>query len=186
MLVLGMTRLVRPGLLVSVTSMDQALIGLAGIVAGVLLGGTGKYFTQRRDAWTQARASGLLLLGDVRALSAAAPDDPVVARTELGVKSWWSYREVLAGFRVGAYPSGFTSPEWIELADHFAQLEGHYAKRPPANDDQWWGDALAELSAAQAILERVGFSNEPPVLLSVIRTALTEGFWRRRGASLAR
>lgn len=48
--------------------MDQALIGLAGIVVGALLGGTGKYFTQRRDAWARARTSGLLLLADVRAL----------------------------------------------------------------------------------------------------------------------
>jgi hypothetical protein len=55
--------------------MGDALIAFAGIVVGALLGGTGKYFTQRRDAWIVTRASGLLLLADVHALCDARRSD---------------------------------------------------------------------------------------------------------------
>jgi hypothetical protein len=50
---------------------DQALIGLAGVFVGAALGGTGKYFTTRRDRWLVARASGLILLADTQAILAS-------------------------------------------------------------------------------------------------------------------
>jgi hypothetical protein len=158
--------------------MDQALIGLAGIVVGALLGGTGKYFTQRRDAWRQARASGLLLLADVKALLLATDCDPVIARTELGVASWNAQREVLAAFRKGKYPSGFVANEWLSLADCFARLESLYATRPAQHDVEWWGKVRAQLSTAAVLLAR--FSKDPPVVRSVIKAALPDRFRRTR------
>ena len=146
--------------------MDEALVGLAGIVVGALLGGTGRYWLLRRDAWSQARASGLLLLADVRALRAAQPTDRVVSETELGVRSWASAREVLAGFRRGNFPNGYRAPEWLELAGHFARLDQLRNGWEPA-DGMEWRRAQAELEAAERLLGR--FENDPPVFGYVVK-----------------
>jgi hypothetical protein len=154
--------------------MDQALIGLAGIVIGILLGGTGKYFTQRRDAWIQARASGLLILADVCALLDAQPDDPVVAGTELGVKTWESHRQTLAAFRKGTYPNGFKANEWLCLARHFAALETLNAKRPSSEEDgAWWVCAQREFVEAKRLLAR--FEKDPPVVRHAILNVFEKG-----------
>jgi hypothetical protein len=147
--------------------MDSALIGLAGVIGGLVLGGTGKYFTQRRDAWLQARASGLLLLADIRALCDAQSTDAVVAETELGTKSWESERQALAGFRRGSYPSGLTAPEWLRLARHFTELNKIYATPEKDRKGDWWTDARCELVGARELLARFGF--DPPVLWHVIK-----------------
>jgi hypothetical protein len=143
--------------------MEQALIGLAGIVVGVLLGGTGTYFTQRRDAWTKA-------------LLAAKRTDPVVARTELGLKSWRRAGKPLARFRVGNYPSGFKAGEWLLLAARFARLERLNGTPQDRRDDEWWATVRAELSAAEELLER--FSSDPKVLPYVIRASVSERLGR--------
>jgi hypothetical protein len=148
--------------------MVQALIGLGGVVVGVLMGGTGKYFTQRRDAWTQARASGLLLLADVSALLDALPTDRVVAETELGVRSWESHRQALAGFRRGIYPNGFKASEWLTLAHCFAQLNKLHATRQTNRNGEWWERVRGELAQAEQLLDQ--FQNDPRVLPYVIRT----------------
>jgi hypothetical protein len=145
---------------------DEALVGLAGIVFGALLGGTGRYWLLRRDAWSRARTSGLLLLADVRALRAAEPTDRIVSQTELGVTSWASQREVLAGFRRGNFPNGYRSPEWLELASHFARLDQLRDGWQPA-DGEKWRRAQAELEAAEHLLGR--FENDPPVFGYVIK-----------------
>lgn len=155
--------------------MDQAIIGLAGIVVGALLGGTGKYFTQRRDAWIQARTSGLLLLADVRALRDAQITDRIVAETEVGVKSWQSHRQVLAGFRRGNYPNGFKASEWLTLASCFAHLNELHATRQMGGDGEWWSCVRRELVAAERLLAR--FEDDPRVLTYVIRTSVA-GRWR--------
>jgi hypothetical protein len=116
---------------------DEALVALAGIVVGALLGGTGRYWLLRRGAWSRARTSGLLLLADVRALRAAQPTDRIVTETELGVRSWASSREVLAGFRRGNFPNGYRAPEWLELAEHFARLDQIYHGWEPADGKKW-------------------------------------------------
>ena len=146
--------------------MDEALIGLAGIVAGAVLGGTGKYWLLRRDAWTEARTSGLLLLADVRALCGAEPGSRVVTGTELGLKSWEAHREVLAGFRRGRFPNGFRAPEWLELARHFAHLKELDPAYLTDGDGDRWSEAQAELKAAERLLVR--FELDPPVLGYVI------------------
>jgi hypothetical protein len=150
--------------------MTEALIGLAGVVVGTLLGGTGKYWLLRRDAWSKARTSGLLLLADVRALIAAQAADQVVSDTELGVKSWESQREVLAGFRQGNFPNGFRAPEWLALAAHFAQLRELYGGFQPDRDADRWRRAQHELEAAAGLLAR--FEQDPPVLGYVVRSAI--------------
>jgi hypothetical protein len=161
--------------------MEQALIGLAGIVVGVLLGGTGTYFTQRRDAWTKARAHGLLLLADVTALLAAQRTDPVVVRTELGLKSWRRAGRPLARFRVGNYPSGFKGPQWLALAANFARLERLNGTPQAERDAEWWARAQAELTGAKELLER--FSDDPKVLPYVIRASVSERLGRRSGGA---
>ena len=150
--------------------MTEALIGLAGIVVGTLLGGTGKYWLLRRDAWREARSSGLLLLADIRALRNAQSAIGVVSDTELGVKSWEAHRQVLAGFRRGNFPSGFRAPEWLELAGHFARLTELYAAGELDADRQRWREAQDELAAAERLLAR--FEQDPPVFAYVVRASL--------------
>lgn len=145
--------------------MDEALVGLVGIVFGALLGGTGRYWLLRRDAWSRARTSGLLLLADVRALRAAQPTDRIVTETEFGVNSWASQREVLAGFRRGNFPNGYRAPEWLELASHFARL-GQIRDGWQAADGEKWRRAQAELEAAEGLLAR--FEDDPPVFGYVV------------------
>jgi hypothetical protein len=149
---------------------DEALIGglagIAGAVLGAVLGGTGKYWLLRRDAWMEARRSGLLLLADVRALCGAEPGSRVVTGTELGLKSWEAHREVLAGFRRGRFPNGFRASEWLELARHFAQLKELHTACPTDGDGDRWSKAQAELVAAERLLVR--FELDPRVLPYVI------------------
>lgn len=152
------------------TALIAALIGLAGIAVGTLLGGTGKYWLLRRDAWREARTSGLLLLANVRALRKAPAAARVVSDTELGVKSWESHRQVLAGFRRGNFPNGFSASEWLELAGHFAQIENFYTAHQPEGDGDWWSRAQDELAAAESLLAR--FEDDPPVLGYVLRASL--------------
>jgi hypothetical protein len=148
----------------------EAVIGLAGVIAGLVLGGTGKYFTQRRDAWLRARTAGLLLLADVRALRDAETAGPVVVETQLGAKSWASQRLTLAGFRRGTYPNGLTAPDWLKLAGHFARLK----EIDDARDSDWWGEAQRELAEVERLLS--GFERDPPLLRYVVRQS-----WRRVG-----
>jgi hypothetical protein len=146
--------------------MVSALIGLVGVIGGLILGGTGKYFNQRRDAWLQARAAGLLLLADIRTLcdDHTEKTDTVVAETALGAKSWESQRRALAGFRRGTYPSGVTASEWLKLAGLFAKLD----KINKARGENWWTEAKRELIAVKLLLAQ--FERDPPVLPSVART----------------
>jgi len=151
----------------------EALIGLAGIVVGALLGATGTYFRLRRDAWTEARANGLVLLADVRALRRAEPTDQVVAGTQLGIKTWDSRAEALVRYRRGNYPSGLKARDWLELAGHFAQLRELGASTRAA-DASWWGDVQQELSGAEGLLAH--FEKDEPVLAYVIVTGQREGW----------
>lgn len=150
--------------------MTEALIGLGGVVVGAVLGGTGKYWLLRRDAWREARTSGLLLLADVRAIRAAPPAARVVSDTELGVKSWQLHREALAGFRQGNFPSGFRAPEWLKLAGHFAQLNELYGTGQLDARDDDWGRAKEELAGAEGLLIR--FEQDPPVFWYVVQAAI--------------
>jgi len=148
----------------------EALIGLAGVVIGAVLGGTGKYWSLRRDAWKAARASGLLLLADVRALCSAKSSDSVLVNTQLGATSWEAHGRSLAEFRQGNFPNGFRAPEWLMLASHFARLEQLSAERPAGSAGEWWAQAQAELAAAESLLRR--FEDDPPVLGYVVRAAI--------------
>lgn len=151
--------------------MSDALIGVVGVIFGAVLGGTGKYWTARRDAWKEARASGLLLLADVRALRAAPSSNAqVVVDTGLGVKTWESHRQVLAGFRRGAFPNGFKAAGWLTLAGSFARLKELDLEREKQGNDAWWHAVQNELSEAERLLQR--FENDPRVVLYTIRNAL--------------
>jgi hypothetical protein len=149
---------------------EEALIGLAGIVVGTVLGGTGKYWLLRRDAWRDARTSGLLLLADVRALRKAQATARIVSTTELGAKSWRAQRKVLAAFRRGNFPNGFRAPEWLELAGHFAQLEQLYGEHRGDVEGEWWTRAQEEFDAAERLLAR--FGDDPPVFAYVLGSRL--------------
>jgi hypothetical protein len=153
-----------------------ALIGLAGVIGGLVLGGVGKYFTQRRDAWLEARAAGLMLLADVRRLHSAIHDGSVVA-AELGVKSWEQQREALARFRRGSYPSGLKAPEWLRLAAHFAQLQTF----SDSNQRTRQVDARCELKGVVELL--TPFERDPAVLPYVLKTGLHKVRKRLRRAS---
>jgi hypothetical protein len=137
------------------------LSGVGGALLATLVGGTGKYWALRRDAWTLARTSGLLLLADVRELLAAKPTDDVVATTRLGVASWEAHRETLAAFRRGSFPNGYQAKEWLDLAVHFARLE-RLGARPEANDTAWWLEAKNSLTAAEELLRR--FQDDPRIV----------------------
>lgn len=150
--------------------MAEALIGVVGIVVGALLGGTGKYWLLRRDAWSEARTSGLLLLADVRTLRNADATAHVVSETRAGAKSWETHREILAGFRRGNFPNGFRAPEWLELASHFARLEQIYAVQRPEGSTGWWSQAKTELAAAELLLAR--FDDDPAVFGYVVRATV--------------
>jgi hypothetical protein len=155
---------------------DTALIGLAGVVAGVLLGGAGKYWTQRRDAWKEARASGLLLLAHIRALQDTQPSSRLVSDSKLGVIAWEEHQATLAGFRRGSFPNGLKAAEWLRLAERFARLAQLHSRRndgwwrdPTSLPDaavSWWNEATAELQAADLLL--ADFANDPPVVLHAI------------------
>lgn len=168
---------------VTLRTVDAALIGLAGIVVGALLTGTGRYFSQRRDAWREARASGLLLLAEVRALRGAQHDDAVVATTRLGTTTWSAHKAVLAGFRQGTYPSGFKAPEWLTLASHMAELEALYVNHHADADGTWWTAAQHELSEAYRSLSR--FGEDPPVFRYVV-CAMLRAVARRPRAWIGR
>jgi hypothetical protein len=152
----------------------EGLIGLAGIVVGALLGATGTYFRLRRDAWTEARANGLVLLADVSALlDDAHPTDQVVAGTPLVIKTWDARAEALVRFRRGNYPSGLEAGKWLELAGHFAKLR-ELGAQTRAADASWRRDVKKELIGAQALLKH--FERDEPVLPYVIATGLRRGW----------
>ncbi|MEY2513625.1 MAG: hypothetical protein QOJ89_983 [bacterium] len=147
--------------------MSAAIVGLVGIVVGALLGGTGKYFTQRRDAWLKARASGLALLAEVRAVRAALAAGRLT--TVVAIEGWTTHGEVLASFRRGNYPSGLVASEWLKLAAGFAELATLDAKA--VRDEAWTERVDHELRAAQEILK--GFEHDPAVLPSVIEAGVS-------------
>jgi hypothetical protein len=149
---------------------DQALVAVAGIVIGALLGGSGKYFTSRRDAWAEARASGLLLLADVRALLETHRTELVDAGASLGVKSWESHQATLAHFRRGSFPNGFKAPEWLALAACFARLKKFQAEPKADRGEEWSKSVGEELLAAERLL--APFEEDPPVLSYVVSTGV--------------
>ena len=144
---------------------NPAVIGVVGIVVGAVLGGTGKYFTQRRDAWVRARASGLALLAQVRWARVALAEGHLT--TEISVADWKTHGPVLASFRPGNYPSGLNASQWLELARLVTVLARLDAM--PYRGGTWMSSATYELRNAQKILDR--FEHDPPVLASVIRTS---------------
>ena len=147
--------------------MTEAVYGVIGVVLGVLLGGTGKYWSLRRDAWKDARAAGLLLLADVRALCAAGPADAIGRETQLGVKTWEAHRTVLATFRRGRFPNGLKAPGWLDLAGHFARLKQLDADRAgPDQDASWWEAVQTELRQAESLL--AAFERDPWVFVYVV------------------
>jgi hypothetical protein len=148
------------------STLAGALAGVAGVVLGTVLGGTGKYWLLRRDAWSEARASGLILLADVRAVREAEPGARVVSDTELGVKSWDSHRQVLAKFRRGNFPNGFQAKEWLELARHFALLKELNSRSQTDELGDWWNSAESELAAAERLLVR--FERDPKIFWYVV------------------
>ena len=147
--------------------MVEGLFAVGGILVGAFLGGIGKYWALRRDAWKAARAGGLLLLSDVVLVRKAEPSDPIVSDTALGVKTWETHREVLAGFRRGTFPHGLKAQEWLELAGHFAKLSELYTTRGYSTDGEWSEEAQKELAYAERLL--AGFRDDPPVFLYVIK-----------------
>jgi hypothetical protein len=149
---------------------DQALVAVAGIVIGALLGGSGKYFTSRRDAWAEARASGLVLLADVRALLETHLSEVIDPGASLEVKGWESHQVTLAHFRRGGFPNGFRAPEWLALAACFARLKRYGAEPKAGRGDKWSKSVGEELLAAERLL--APFEQDPPVLSYVVRTGV--------------
>jgi hypothetical protein len=147
---------------------DQALVAVAGIVIGALLGGSGKYFTSRRDAWAEARASGLLLLANVRAVREVHLSEPFNPEASFGVKGWESHGAILAHFRRGSFPNGFKAPEWLAVAACFARLESFRAAPKADRDVEWSKSVDSELLAAERLL--APFEADPPVFGYVVRT----------------
>jgi len=143
----------------------EALIGLVGVIVGALLGGTGKYWLLRRDAWREARTSGLLTLADVRTAIACTDPARLTARLRLLLKTWETHREVLAAFRQGNFPNGFRGPEWLELAGHMALLQDVADTLDSINVTA----ARGELEATERLLSR--FEADPPVVGYVIRAS---------------
>jgi hypothetical protein len=149
---------------------QEALIAIGAAILGTAAGGTGKYWLLRRDAWREARTSGLLLLADVRALCKAKASDRIVTDTEFGVKTWGSQREVLAGFRKGNFPNGYKAPEWLELAGLFAELKELYSKYQARQNDDLWRDAKKKLGDAKCLLDR--FEDDPSVFWYVVKASV--------------
>lgn len=150
--------------------MDQVLVAVVGVVIGAVLGGSGKYFTSRRDAWAETRASGLLLLAEVRALLEIRLSEMVDAGASLGVKSWESHQTTLAHFRRGSFPNGFKAPEWLALAACFARLKRFEAEPKADRGDEWARMAGDELLDAERLL--APFEQDPPVFSYVVRTGV--------------
>lgn len=158
--------------------MEPWIGGLIGIVVGALLGGIGHYFfSQRRDAWLEARASGLLLLADVRALR-ATKDSRLGARTGAALKTWDAEREAVAHFRIGSYPSGYKAPEWLTLASHFERIQDLHAKLaavPAARKtSKWQLGVRVEATAAEQLLAR--FEADPGVFWYVVKAPFRKLF----------
>jgi hypothetical protein len=159
--------------------MDEALIALAGVVVGALLGGTGTYFRLRRDLWSDARANGLVLLAEVQALK-SRPHGQLFAGTLLAIKSWDFRREALVKFRRGNYPSGLRAREWLELAGHFEALRALSARAAPPDDTNECNECEEctnvknELEGAARIL--TGFARDQAVLPHVVATGVREGW----------
>ncbi len=149
--------------------MDQAIIGFVGIVAGLLLGGIGKYFTARRDAWLLARAHGLILLADVQATLASQSRGENTDLSPL-LASWQANCEILASFRRGSYPSGFKAPEWLMLAAGFARLAALDEVKRGKRDERWQAAVSDELRKAERLLDH--FASDPGVLGYVVGHAL--------------
>jgi hypothetical protein len=148
---------------------DEALIGLAGIVVGAVLGALGTYFRLRRDAWSEARAAGLVLLAAVSAARQHSAHSEDVGRL---LETWDNRGEVLAKFRRGNYPSGLPGPEWLLLAGHIASLRALQASDKP-RDPAWSKLAGEQLDGAEHLLG--SFKSDPPVFTYFVVTGLREG-----------
>jgi hypothetical protein len=153
---------------------DSALIGIAGAVLGLFLGGTGKYFTQRRDAWLPARAAGLQLLANIRALGDVSDGDSAVAACDTAIGAWALQGEALAVFRRGSYPSGLKASEWLKLATCFATLERLSSTR----GEDWQADIKQQFNDVERLLKP--FENDPAVVSFVFKTGCKKA-WKRAG-----
>jgi hypothetical protein len=153
---------------------DSALIGIAGAVLGLFLGGTGKYFTQRRDAWLPARAAGLLLLANMRALGDLRDENSTAAACDTAIGAWERQREALALFRRGSYPSGLKALQWLELAGCFATLERLSAIRGKG----WKADVKLQITKVEDLLE--SFEKDPAVVPYVFKAGCRKA-WKRVG-----
>jgi len=175
--------------------MDSAVIGLAGVVAGLVVGNGGKYFGQRRDAWREARAAGLIVLADMRALR-SAPQGARLATAHTLVETWAAKREVLASFRRGNYPNGFKAEEWVKVAGALGRLEaslltatevglapaGASSDADPVLEEtsapHWWVEVERHLRRSEKILS--DFEHDPGVVWHNIRAGVSRRFRRTR------
>jgi hypothetical protein len=148
---------------------DEALIGLAGIVVGAVLGALGTYFRLRRDAWSDARATGLVLLAAISAARQGSAHSEGVGRL---LELWGKRGEVLAKFRRGNYPSGLPGPDWLLLAEHIASLRALQASDRP-RDPAWSKLAGEQLDGAEHLLR--SFKSDPPVFSYFVVTVLKGG-----------
>jgi hypothetical protein len=157
-----------------------AIFGVAGSVAGFTFGHSFTYFTDRRDSWLDARASGLLLLSAVRISreDAEAEDGRVDVAAALAV--WDANKHVLVKFRRGRYPSGLKSRQWLDLASRFETLERLEAKRTftmvSDKDREACRAVLGELRQIEAVLRP--FGRQGAVALYVISPRLAR-WWKR-------
>ena len=164
--------------------MDSAelgvVFGVVGGVAGFTFGHFFTYFSDRRDSWLDARASGLLLLSAVHVSRKRAEAKNGTVEVAAALTVWDAQKQVLVKFRQGRYPSGLRSHEWLDLASRFATLERLEAKRTvnrvPDDDEAACRAVLAELSPVEAVLKR--FRGHGSVALYVISPRLAR-WWKQ-------
>jgi hypothetical protein len=160
------------------------VVGLIGASAGLVVGNSSKYFGQRRDAWREARAAGLNVLADVRALR-ALPEGAGIATAQRLARTWAAERQMLATFRRGNYPNGLTAVEWVTVADAFAHLEARLpmapdaeSVAPDAESGSWWKEVQPQLRLIETVL--ADFKHDPSVVRHVSRAFVSKDFRHSR------
>jgi hypothetical protein len=153
--------------------MTEAAFGVIGVLLGGILGGGASYFMTRRQSWSSARASALLMLEELALLDTAlarweVSDLPVWAE-DLGVASWEEHRQALT-FRKGYYPSGLNATEWLRLADTFVNLRVLHEWDANVRDEVWRERAIENFARAKALL--LQFELDPPAFATFLSNLL--------------
>ena len=119
--------------------MSDALIGVAGVIVGATLGGTGKYFTARKGGSCERLVGSGRCSRAPRGSLQRCPGGRQQRNWELNVGVTSPHAR---GIPARTFPNGFKAAGWLCLAGKFARLKELDPVRRMDGSAAWWRNAL--------------------------------------------